>query len=74
MDSLLFCGNYSVKIELESSVILSYTGTVRRGGDGYFCTFRGGLCERGGETIKKSRQFREYVLKERELIQSFRKV
>lgn len=31
MDSLLFCGNYSVKIELESSVILSYTGTVRRG-------------------------------------------
>ena len=32
MDSLLFCGNYSVKIELESSVILSYTGTVRRGG------------------------------------------
>ncbi len=30
--------------------------------------------ERRGEAIKKNRQFREYVLKERELIQSFRKV
>ncbi len=63
-----------MKIELESSVILSYTGTVRRGAINIFEHLEVVFSERRGEAIKKNRQFREYVLKERELIQSFRKV